>query len=97
VNFCVGSFQNGNKICKALNSFHGMSSLGIFSFSNYCMGHGPCWPISGESCMRGATHAPLIPLSSSLFIKQIDFNENGGMKGDEEMFFSISHLVYTNF
>jgi hypothetical protein len=25
--------------------------------------------------MRGATHAPLIPLSSSLFIKQIDFNE----------------------
>jgi hypothetical protein len=47
--------------------------------------------------MRGATHAPLIPLSSSLFIKQIDFNENGGMKGDEEMFFSISHLVYTIF
>jgi hypothetical protein len=31
--------------------------------------------------MRGATHAPLIPLSSSLFIKINLFNENGRMKG----------------
>jgi hypothetical protein len=30
---------------------------------------------------RGTTHAPLIPLSSSIFIKINLFNEKGGMKG----------------
>jgi hypothetical protein len=38
--------------------------------------------VSGILYWRGATHAPIIPLSSFLFIKINLFNENGRMKGE---------------
>jgi hypothetical protein len=42
--------------------------------------------------MRGATHAPLIPLSSSLFIKQIGFNEKVVSDVTSETTFSLKSI-----
>jgi len=42
---------------------------------------------------RGATHAPLIHLSSSIYYKKIDFKQKGGQREDERMIFSISLII----
>jgi hypothetical protein len=41
---------------------------------------------------RGATHAPLIHSSSSIYNKKIDFKQKGGQGGDEGRIFSISPM-----
>jgi hypothetical protein len=48
--------------------------------------------VFGQNAKRGATHAPLIPLSSSLFIKQIDFKEQVVSGVTAETTFSLKSI-----